>query len=254
MSTQPEAGQTRPTDPDPDEVNRIQARLAYIVIVAGILGIAAVSWLAVSLAQNKDEISRLVFTSVIALVGTWVGAVLAFYYSSNALRAGSTTTLNAVRAVTTPINPETPVADVMIALKDIQPRAEVADNAAAKQLKLSDLYTQMQTTKRGRVPVLAQQAALYVVHEPELDKYAQTKGIKAEAFTDDDTVEKLLDDATIASQVSALVAVTPKATLGQARAQLKTLAACKDVFVTTDGQLTSPVLGWITNSDLARAD
>lgn len=90
-------------------------------------------------------------------MGTWVGAVLAFYYSSNALRAGSATTLNAVRATTAQITPETAVTSIMILFKNIQPRVNAADTAAAKLLKVKDLYAQIQSSGHSRVPIFTGQ-------------------------------------------------------------------------------------------------
>jgi hypothetical protein len=64
----------------------------------------------------------------------------------------------------------------MIPLSKISPREDVSDVDAAKQLKLTELYDKMRSSGRSRVPVLVAQIALYVVHEPDVDKYAQSKG------------------------------------------------------------------------------
>jgi hypothetical protein len=142
----------------------------------------------------------------------------------------------------------------MILFKNIQPRVDAADTAAAKLLKVKDLYAQIQSSGHSRVPIFTGQVALYVVHEPDIDKYAQQNGVKADSLTDADTLEKLATDAALGAAISSIVAVPPTASLSDARARLKTVAESKDVFVTHDGQITGQVLGWITNSDLARAD
>jgi CBS domain-containing protein len=54
-------------------------------------------------------------------------------------------------------------------------------------------------------------------------------------------------------QITAFVAVPRTATMADARMELSKAADCKDVFVTDNGQKTGRVLGWLTNSDLARA-
>jgi len=241
------------TGQETPDANRTRTRIAFIVIGMGVVGIVVVSWVAMATTKNKDETSRLVFASVLPLIGTWVGAVLAFYFSRDNLQAASETTLRAVRAAGG-LTAETLVKDVMMRVDQIQPKKMVADDAVAKQLTLKELYDAMQIAKRSRIPILTdRQAALYVVHEPDIDKYAQTKGINASALTPADTVTELLADPATASVVSGFVTVPDTATLGDARLAMSKAMDAKDVFVTDTGQKSGVVLGWLTNSDLARA-
>jgi CBS domain-containing protein len=227
--------------------------IALGIVIAGFLGIAVLAVTAMFVAENKDETVRLIFASIVPLLGTWVGAVLAFYFSRDNLQAGSDTTLSAVRAAGG-LDVETLVSAVMIPINRIRPREDVADEAAAKALTLASLHQKMRSSGQGRVPVLdLQQRALYVVHEPDIDKYAQAHGLSASALPEDATLQQLLDDAAIAAGVSGFVAVSPTATLGEARAAMAAALMAKDAFVTEDGQRTGRVLGWLTNSDLARS-
>ena len=53
-------------------------------------------------------------------------------------------------------------------------RQDIADDAGARALKLNQLYTSMRDKQRGRIPIFdGDERALYVVHEPDIDKYAQ---------------------------------------------------------------------------------
>jgi hypothetical protein len=194
-----------------------------------------------------------VFASVLPLIGTWVGAVLAFYFSRDNLQAASETTLSAMRAVGV-LTVETLVRDAMIRVDQIQPKRVVIDDAEAKQVPLKELYDAMLAAKRSRIPILTtSQVALYVVHEPDIDKYAQAIGTSANLLAVTDTLEQLLADATIASVISNFVTVPITATIGDARAALGQAMDAKDVFVTDTGQKGGVVLGWLTQSDLARA-
>lgn len=235
--------------PDP---NRTRTLIAFTVIGVGIVGIVVISWVAMATTDNKDETARLVFASVLPLIGTWVGAVLAFYFSRDNLQAASETTLRAVREAGG-LTAETLVKDAMTRVDQIQPKIVVADDAEAQQVKLKELYDAMQTAKRGRIPILTdKQVALYVVHEPDIDKYAQAKGTSASTLTPADTLAQLLADPATVSAVSNFVTVPATATLGDARSALGKAMDAKDVFVTDTGQKSGVVLGWLTNSDLAR--
>ena len=93
---------------------------------------------------------------------------------------------------------------------------------------------------------------MYVIHEPDIDKYCQARGIGASALQNE-TVQDVLNDSTIAPEISSFVAVAPTATLADARRELSKTLRAKDVFVTSNGQRTGSAIGWLTNSDLARA-
>jgi hypothetical protein len=60
-------------------------------------------------------------------------------------------------------------------------------------------------------------------------------------------------DAEGAKAVSTFATVPSSATVADARAALAKVAEAKDLFVTEDGSKTGKVLGWLTNSDLARS-
>src|SRR4051812_5325048 len=61
------------TGQETPDANRTRTRIAFIVIGMGVVGIVVVSWVAMATTKNKDETSRLVFASVLPLIGTWVG-------------------------------------------------------------------------------------------------------------------------------------------------------------------------------------
>lgn len=225
------------------------------MIIAGFTGIVAISAVTLWLTTDKDRSAQLIFASVIPLVGTWIGAVLAFYFSRDNQQAGSDTTLDTIDSVRAAIgaDAQTEVTSVMTPISRIQPREDVADLDAAKSIKLRSLDDAMRSSGHSRVPIFSDQVALLVVHEPDIDKYAQSQQSSAESLPDAATVQQLLDDPVLARMVSTFVAITPTATLADARREMAKTADCKDVFVTADGQKTSKAIGWLTNSDLARS-
>src|SRR4051794_579096 len=125
------------------EVRDTRTVLAYGVVVLGFAGIVAISWVALDKAADKAVTSAMIFSSVLPLIGTWVGAILAFYFASHNLQAASRATLDAVQAMQTPVTADTSVTKIMTPVYQIQPREQVADKAAAGALVLRDMYAKM---------------------------------------------------------------------------------------------------------------
>jgi hypothetical protein len=229
--------------------SRFREWIALGVLITSIVIIGAVAIVAILEATDKSDTTRFVFTSALPVLGTWVGTILAFYFARDNLQAATESTLR----LTSGLAPTTPVTAVMIGVNQINPKVTAADDAAAKALKLKDLYKSMQDAGQSRIPILdSSGAALYVVHEPDIDKYAQSVPAKAAALADTETLDKLLADADLKKAVTAFTAVPSTASVGEAREQLRSNPDVKDVFVTAGGKATDQVLGWLTNSDLAR--
>lgn len=238
------------------DVNRTRTWIAFIIIAISIVGVCAISWVALVYVgpDQRPEMSRLVFASVLPLLGTWVGAVLAFYFSRDNLQAGSQTTLAAVQTAQAHLSSNTAAADAMIPYESIRPRQDTDDLPSALALPLSNLAAEMGAAGNARIPVFDRnRVALLVVHQPDIDRYAQDKSMSATSLTSNDTVSELLKDAPTAAAVQGFVAVRPSASVADARQALAKAPAAKDVFVTETGALGGRVLGWLTNSDLARA-
>jgi hypothetical protein len=237
-------------------VTKTRSEMAWLIVSVGVVGITAISVAAIWLAAKSERsaTTQMVFTAVLPLLGTWVGAVLAYYFSKDNLQAASQTTLQAVRAVGGGAATEgATVKDVMIPLNRIRPRVDVADDAAAKAQVLRHLYDTMVSSGMSRVPIFSDDVVIYVVHQPDIDRYAQSKGVACTALANTDTLQALMLDPEGAKDVSRFATVTTAATVAEARAALAKESEAKDLFVTEDGSKSSKVLGWLTNSDLARS-
>ena len=70
-----------------------RALIAIVIVGASLLSILVISGGAIALADDKAAMSRLVFTSVLPVLGTWVGTVLAFYFARENLEAATSSTL-----------------------------------------------------------------------------------------------------------------------------------------------------------------
>jgi hypothetical protein len=126
----------------------------------------------------------------------------------------------------------------------------------AEAVKLHDIFTKMKTSGRRRVPILgASGEALYLVHDSTLNQFASSLSkdpADSSAFTE--TMGDLLAVPELRSLVEAFAFVDQDAVVADARAAMRLVEQANDVFVTATGQRTEPVLGWLTNTDLAESE
>lgn len=238
-----------------DNDNHVRTLIAFLVLGAGMVVLATVAWVALANAdaEERGETTRLVFASIVPLVGTWVGAVLAYYFSAANLRTGSETTLRAVKAAGG-LSPESPVTEVWTPVRAML-TTPVADRAAAERLVLRVLYQDMQTFGKGRMPILTRPGgvALFVVHDSDIEKYAGSlQPPRAASALGTETLRDLREVDGFAEMLG-FATVPDTASVAEARAALAAVPGAKDVFVTEDGTAKGAVLGWLTNSDLARS-
>ncbi|MBE0010966.1 MULTISPECIES: hypothetical protein [unclassified Arthrobacter] len=232
-----------------------RSKIALWVCLAGVTGIAAISIVLLTLSTNADrpKMARLVFASVLPLLGTWIGTIFALYFAKDNLQAANNATLKTLELSGT-FTPQTKIKDVMTPLRRIDPLRHVTDKASADAFTLVSLYEAMQGSKNSRIPILTQNdVVVMVIHEPDIDKYAQIKGTPAKDLKVTDTLGSLRNEnAELKRAVETFVAVAGAASVGEARDEMNKELGCKDVFVTDNGKVSGKVIGWLTNSDLAR--
>lgn len=211
--------------------------LAWVIIGCGVLGIVAVSIAVIWSADDHGEASRYVFAGVVPLFSTWVGAVIAYYFTRQSLEAATESTLKLSGGLTA----DTPVADVMI------PRAKITSHALkagenADDVLLKDLLDEMRAASRHRIPILHPSGAVvHVVHDSTINAFAPAPA-----------AEKVSDlPSELRQAVDALGFVGPSAVVKDARAAMSAVPGCNDVFVTESGKREDPIVGWLTNTDLA---
>ncbi|WP_305784740.1 hypothetical protein [Symbioplanes lichenis] len=235
---------------------RFRAILAFFIIMIGIGGIVVVSVYAILSPPTADrtEMTRLVFTAVLPLLGTWVGTVLAFYFARESLQAATDSTNQLVSPRRDPL---TPVTSLMI------PRGKAVTHALSpgqrpETVLLSELMAEMSAAGRHRIPVVdALGVVVYVVHEATVTKFISIPPVPGAASAPPAdplagrTIADLLGVAELAELIRALGYVPVSATIKEARGEMHRIPNCNDVFVTAVGRNDEPYEGWITNTDLA---
>jgi hypothetical protein len=221
--------------------------LAISIVGTSILAIVAISAVAIALAGgSRADTSRLVFSSVLPLLGTWVGTVLAFYFARENLQAATESTLRlAGREVTAPVT-DVMIRDAHIVAYDLAAGQRVED------VPLSAVRDKMQAIDppSRRLPIRdVSGAVLCVIHDSTLTAYAESVGETTTTLTR--TIGDLLSVPSFKDFVEAIGFVAEKATVAEARALMASIKYCNDIFVTANGQRDERAIGWLTNTLLA---
>ena len=225
---------------------RTRTWLAFGIVGAGIVGVVALSALALAFADDQEQASQLVFSAILPLFGTWVGTVLAFYFARENLEAATRSTLALTGRET-----ETPVTQVMIKEVDFV-AYDLGTGESVDDVPLADLRDKMRelTPPSRRLPVReAAGAVICVLHDSTLTAYAESQQQTTESL--EKTLGDLRSDPEYRALVDAVAFVPEKATVGDARRAMTSIKNCNDVFVTATGKKEERAIGWLTNTLLA---
>ncbi len=218
--------------------------LALIITSISFVGIALIAGLAIGFSSNKPETAQMVFTATIPLLASWVGTVLAYYFSSESLEA-------ATRSVRDLI----PVEEKLGAISVSDVMIKISDMIWFKQddsQKVKDVLEALKASGKGeRLPFFDENKyPVYMLHKSSIDSALVEADQKYEemliaAVTFQELFEKVPDLKTLAEGSFGIV--DRDATLKIVRSTMSRIKNCQDVFVTENGTKSSPVVGWITN-------
>lgn len=125
-----------------------------------------------------------------------------------------------------------------------------------QSLKLTDVITELQSRQLNRLPILSSAGhPLYIVHRSMIDQFIVKHVLAGGAATAGNlTLADLLADPEMKDIFeNTFVAVKRQGTLAEATSAMLSRPSCNDVAVTAGGNLNEPVLGWLTNVDIARS-
>ena len=232
-------------------------RLALLVIVPALVLIAAIAVLIFSVSEDKSAASQLVVTAILPLLGAWVGAVIAFYFSSKNLEAATTS----VTTMLGKASPQERLKSIATGEKMIRILDMFYVESGDDKITLNDMLDRLDASKKGdRIPVLdSQKRPRYVVHRSVIDKFL-ANNVKALA------ADKAKADADKAKAVDSLCTLTVKdlvesrpelkhlfgliaedSTLADVKRVMDGIPGCQDVFVTRNASEREEVAGWVTN-------
>ena len=252
-----------------------RARLGMNIVVRSSWALAAVSIVAIVVAFFAEvagnargatlETTRMVFTAVLPLLGTWVGTVLAFFYTKEGLETASRTTIAAVRSGLEKLE-KTQVRDKMIPVAAIEALRLAADQtlAAVTVAEVEALFAKTipgRATPITRLPILgADGRGVGILHDSAWLALQNTALRAATALTPTTPLSALFAAAEAAKPAvdyeklvtGSIAFVAEGKTLADAKRQMEVVAGSQDVFVTASGLAGDRVVGWLPNVVIAR--
>ncbi len=250
----------------------VRCYLSYFVTGFGLLGVLALAVLILRSAAEGEEsdTAKLLLSSILPLLGTWVGTVLAYYFAKENFESAARATKE-LAGIDEKLR-SVPATTAMIPIAEAETR-QLKPDEKPEDLKLTDLITQMTQAKHHRLPVLDEKgAAVYIIHLSTLNDFVASQALGAAAAA---TPAAPAGDAAAAAtpaapgvagltiadlrnqraelfrMINAWTCVQRTATLADAKQMMDGLRDCSDVFVTESGQFDEPVIGWITNAKIS---
>jgi hypothetical protein len=218
---------------------------------AAILAISAIVLIAAP-SDQFEKASQLVFNSLLPLLGTWVGTVLAYYFSSKNFESASESVERLVNLTTEQKLGQMFVEKEMLRVPDIT-TYEIPSGKTPKDVLLTEV-TKKLGGKITRVPIVDDKSVLqYIVHQSGLFKFIASQAIAGKAANIDElTLQDLIDDAELKNWISNIVFVSEQASVADAKSKMEQQPGCQDLVVTKTGKKEDPMIGWMTNVDIGR--
>jgi hypothetical protein len=240
---------------------RFRLVLARNLTLMCAVGIVCLSIIVIWKGTSGNE-AQSVLNSVLPLFGSWVGTVLAYYFSRQNFEA-ATHSVNEMAKQITKLH-SVKVKDIMIRRADIHeekvkkmPDGKLNAVSGDTDLKLSSILHRLESFNKDflRIPILDENDhPLYLIHRSNIDRFLASTALD---YKDGDkTIPNLdLNDLLNAPEIKKILdhgftLVRLDADLAEAKDKMDSAKNCLDVLVTQNGREHEPVLGWITNAKI----
>jgi hypothetical protein len=224
--------------------------LAIGVTVISVIAVAILAGFIIHNSKDKADAAasaQNVLSSVLPLLGTWVGTILAYYFSKENFEAATKSVTELARQLT----PQEKLRSALAKDKMI-PRSQMYFKLLpADKLTLVDILRDLEQAKKGnRIPILADKGeATYILHRSIIDKFLADSARSGTSASEIAalTVADLLRNAKLETIARSFDTIKSDSTLADAMEAMNKVSDCQDVFVTQTGKKDDPVQGWITN-------
>ncbi|MGI9547265.1 MAG: CBS domain-containing protein [Flavobacteriaceae bacterium] len=210
--------------------------IAISSIVLGIVGYKII-------AQGDTEDYQYVYSSLLPLIGTWVGAVLAFYFGRENYEVASKGYEKIIQKLSPDVLDDVLVSQIMIAKKTMvsQNWEDIKDQTVQKTIEF------LIGIDKSRLPVLDEKGSIkYIIHDSLLSKPMKQGGAAMAANTTQNMVSFVKNFEGI---IDNIVWVDENDILENTRKKMNETPNCKDVFVkNAQGEL----VGWLTDTLILR--
>jgi hypothetical protein len=250
---------------------KLGARLVFWTTIA-LSVLAAIIMIGAAIAQHegeKDSVLRtaqLLLSTLLPLFGTWVGTVLAFYYTKENFEAASKNTLDLVRLTQQRLS-STPVTEKMMLRANIV--AEIIPSGKGlSDLTISAIDMRFRQLGANGKPI----SRLLILDGTDIFLAVLHRSVYAEMLASTLRDSSPIDpaQATISSLIKKQYPAYPgdtyetfirrttafvaqDKTLSDAKTAMEQLPDCQDVIVTRSGTANERIIGWVSNVDISRA-
>lgn len=243
-----------------DEIARVIAR--YVPISTAVLGGVGLLLVFVFIYkgdyENAVDTLQYIFTALLPLWGTWLGTVLAFYFSKQNFEAANQSVKTLVETLSPKEKLESQkVTEVMMKFADLK-----CDNLKSTEqtgtIKIVEIRDKIIKANIKRWPIFQEGVFKYIFHKSTLEEYIThelIQGGKKKADVDKLTIADMIQGGTDWVKrvlVGGAGFVSEDATLYDAKKEMEKDDVRNDVFVTKSGKADEKVLGWISNVDIAK--
>ncbi len=239
-----------PTPPD----GSTRDRIAMIVLITSIGGLILLAGVIISMGCDS---AKDIFNALLPVFGTWVGTLLAFYFTKDNFEAAtrSVTAMAGKVSGATERLQQVAAKDKMRQLKDIGTYA--LKKGAEDQCVLSQL---LDKCKYERIPMVDSNVVIYLVYKATVHQFLTDVALKKVTVANKDAATVTLKDALDAvpglheTFEKSFGFIPVSATLADAQREMERVSkdtACNDIFVTPGGKPDEAIVGWITDNTIA---
>ena len=120
-----------------------------------------------------------------------------------------------------------------------------------EQVLLRNVVRELKEQGKNRLPLLDNKKRVkYIIHRSKIEEFI-VASLDSGALTPTLTLKDLLADNDMRTLFeTTFVVVCEKVTLEEAKAAMRKVKDCRDIFATATGKRDEPVLGWLTNVDV----
>lgn len=202
--------------------------------------------------ERDFTILQYVFGALLPLWGTWIGTIMAFYFSKENFESASRNTKDILDKVITAQDKlkSIKVEEVMIDINQIS-YFKLEDNKEFDEVLIKDLRERLTMYNRSRLPVITEDNRIKsIIHLSTIDKFiADVFSINSSEFSYDElTIAKAKKNRYFNDVLlNGFKILKRGASLLEAQKLMESNKLCNDVFITENGSANEPIIGWVTN-------
>jgi hypothetical protein len=239
---------------EPKEKPPFRDWLAVIISVVSISGIIILSVAIFRNLSTDSEKIMTIFTSVLALAGSWIGTILAFYFSKENFESATRN----VAALVNQVSPQERLKSLLAKDKMTPKDKIIFVKLPAEQINLTETLNNLELSKRGsRLPVLTEmEHPAYIVHKSSIIEFLFERSQSISSPPSNESIVTLrdfLDDPEMKKRAENFAVLREDGTLADAKSAMDNKPGCQDVFITKGGTKDEPLTGWITNNTIAES-